>query len=66
MLLTTSVDWKSVPGTYSLLEVGQFHRSKGVSLSNDRNDIDSGAQASHQLDINLSQAGDTREQLNET
>lgn len=41
---------------YSLLEVSKLVGGQGVSLANDRDDVDSGAEALHQLEINFSEA----------
>ena len=41
---------------YSLLEVGKLFGGQGVSLADDGDDVDSGAEALHQLEINFSEA----------
>lgn len=41
---------------YPLLEIRELLGGEGVSLANDWDNVDSGAQTLHQLDINLSQA----------
>lgn len=46
---------------YSLLEVGKLLGGQGVSLADDGDDVDSGAEALHQLNVDFSEAG-TEEQ----
>jgi hypothetical protein len=46
---------------YSLLEVGELLGGQGVSLADDGDDVDSGAEALHQLNVDFSEAG-TEEQ----
>lgn len=41
---------------YSLLKVGKLFGGQGVSLADDGDDVDSGAEALHQLEINFSEA----------
>lgn len=47
---------KQPSSTYSLLKVGQLARSQGIRLANDRDHVDSGTQALHELDVDFSQA----------
>jgi hypothetical protein len=42
--------------TYPLLEIRELARGEGISLANDWDNVDSGAQTLHQLDIDLPQA----------
>lgn len=42
--------------TYTLLEAPEFRRSQGVCLSNDRDDVNTGREATHELDVHFSQA----------
>lgn len=37
--------------TYALLELGQVGRAQGVGLGNDRNQVDTRAEALHNLDV---------------
>ena len=39
--------------TYTLLESTELARRKGVGLTNDRDNVHAGREATHQLDINL-------------
>jgi len=50
-LLSVKLLWQSYP----FLEISQFGWGKGIGLSNDWNNIHSGGQSSHELNIHLSQ-----------
>ena len=41
--------------TYTLLEASEFRRGQGVRLSNDRDNIDTGREATHKFDVHLPQ-----------
>lgn len=51
---------------YSLLEVGKFLGGQGVRLANDGDDVDSGAEALHQLKVDFSEADIQRSNTKET